>query len=249
MIGRRNDAGVGLEGFRPPHTLKFLLLQHSQELGLKNRAHIGDLIQKERAAGCQLKAPGLALRRAGECPALVAEELGLQEGLRNGSAVDGDERPLGLRPLIMDDPRDELLAGAALPREQDRSRGVQDQFHQAVDVLHFRAFTDQRFELHRLRHGLAQVAIFLRQPLPRRLQLLNQARVLKRQRQLIGERLQQPHILCREDPLALVDGFQDAEDAILGAQRGADDRTRFRAGVHIDITIEAWVTVGIQYDL
>ena len=45
----------------PPDALELLLLQHPQELGLQHRAHVADLVQKERAAGRQLKAPRLAV--------------------------------------------------------------------------------------------------------------------------------------------------------------------------------------------
>ncbi len=45
-IGRRDDAGVGLEHARAAETLEFALLQHAQELRLRRQAHLADFVEK-----------------------------------------------------------------------------------------------------------------------------------------------------------------------------------------------------------
>ena len=71
------------------------------------------------------KRPSLRCASAGERALLVAEELGLEQRLGQGGAVDGDERPLRARAPRVQRPGEELLAGAALAFEQhgDVGRG------------------------------------------------------------------------------------------------------------------------------
>ena len=63
---------------------------------------------------------------AGERAAHVAEQLGLEQRLRQRAAVERDERLLAPQRVEVDRPRDELLAGARLARHQDRAVGARD---------------------------------------------------------------------------------------------------------------------------
>ena len=60
------------------------LLEEAQELGLKRRRHLPDLVEKDRAVVGLFEQPALLLPRVGERAALVAEHLGLEQG--SGSA-------------------------------------------------------------------------------------------------------------------------------------------------------------------
>jgi hypothetical protein len=64
-------------------------------------------------------------RRLGarEGPALVAEELGLEQRLRQRRAVDADERAGVARALVVDEVRDALLPGAALAGDEHGALG------------------------------------------------------------------------------------------------------------------------------
>ena len=75
------------------------LLQHAQQLGLRRQRHLGDLVEQQRAAVGRLEAAVAALDRAGERAALVAEQLRLEQRLRERRAVDGDERLARARVL------------------------------------------------------------------------------------------------------------------------------------------------------
>ena len=67
--------------------------------------------------------PGLRCGRAGERALLVAEQLGLEQVLRDRRAVDRDKRAVGARTERVERAREQLLAGAALAFEQHRRVG------------------------------------------------------------------------------------------------------------------------------
>ena len=66
-------------------------MQHAKQLHLHRRTEFGDLVQEERSAVRQLESPRFAACSAGEGALLVPEQLGLEEVLRQGGAVDGVE--------------------------------------------------------------------------------------------------------------------------------------------------------------
>ena len=85
--------------------------------------------------------PGLDARR--HAP-LDAEELGLEEGLGNGRAVEGQEGGVAARRGGVEEPGDELLAGAALAPHQDadpRRGGPDDEL---LDAPHPRRLPDEK---------------------------------------------------------------------------------------------------------
>ena len=101
-------------------SLEFALLEDTEELGLGGGAQLADLIEEEGSPVGQLEAalfPGLG---AGEGTPLVAEQLGLDQRLRQRGAVDADERPIGPGRVMVQRVGDQLLAGAALTPDQHR---------------------------------------------------------------------------------------------------------------------------------
>ena len=82
------------------------VLQDLQELGLEAVGQQRHLVEEERAAVGHLEQPGLRLVRVRECPALEAEQLGLEQGLGEGGAVDVDERLLRPWPLVVEGARE-----------------------------------------------------------------------------------------------------------------------------------------------
>src|SRR5262249_47722102 len=72
------------------------------------------------AAARLLEATDARAVGAGERAALVAEELRLEQRLRQRRAVHLDQRPLAARRAAVDQPREHLLAGAGLAGEQHR---------------------------------------------------------------------------------------------------------------------------------
>ena len=72
------------------------------------------------------KRPRRSADRAREGAPRVAEELRLQQRLRERAAVLRDELPRPARPVGVDEPREQLLARAGLAEEQHRRVGVED---------------------------------------------------------------------------------------------------------------------------
>src|SRR5262249_56152608 len=72
---------------------------------------------------------------AGEAAALVAEELARDQRLGDRAAVHRDERLAAPRAVLVDRLGEELLAGAALPLQEDAGVGRRD----ARDLLEERA--------------------------------------------------------------------------------------------------------------
>ena len=128
-VGGRDDARVDAARHVLADPADFAFLQHAQQLGLRARRELADLVEKQRAAVRFLEQAGALAHRAGERAARVAEELRFEQVVGERGAVDRAEPAVAPRPETMDRARDELLAAAALPFDQDgkrRARGAQD---------------------------------------------------------------------------------------------------------------------------
>ena len=104
-------------------------------------------------------------RRVGEGPPAVPEELGLEEILGDRAAVDGDEGQRRAAGASVDGARDELLAGAALSRDEDRRLEVGDLRDRPEDVEHLLALREDGLELVLLVDLLSQGAVLAPQRL------------------------------------------------------------------------------------
>ena len=80
-------------------------------------------------------------------PFLVAEQLALQQGFRQGGAVDRDQRPGPADGRLVDGPGHLLLAGAGLALDQHGRRGVGDVGDQLEDRVHPRVLAEDVVEL------------------------------------------------------------------------------------------------------
>ena len=125
------------------------LLDGLEELGLQAERHETDLVEKHGAAVGGLEQAGLGLARIREGATLVAEQLGFEERLRDGGAVDVHEGAGRARPDTVDGPSDQPLAGPRLALDQDgkESRQAAGPLKERADVVSERddrrAFSDQ----------------------------------------------------------------------------------------------------------
>ena len=92
------------------------VLQHAQELDLRGRGQLADLVEEQRPARRLLDEAHAIAHGVGERALEVPEELRLDEPGRDGAAVDGHERRPGARRERVQRPRDELLARPRLAR-------------------------------------------------------------------------------------------------------------------------------------
>jgi hypothetical protein len=120
------------------------LLQDAQQLGLRLQRQLSHLVEEQRAAGGRDDQALAGLRGAGERPALVPEELGLQERLGDRGAVDRHEgagapapgvqlareqllaRPALAVPGALEDRRDQGRHPAVVLDQDDRAAGGVD---------------------------------------------------------------------------------------------------------------------------
>jgi hypothetical protein len=125
-IGRGDDADLGTQHARAaePHELAFL--EDAQQLRLNGRRHFPDFVEEQHAAAGLLDTTGLVGHRSCERAALVPEQLGLEQLIRQRRAVDRHERSLAPSRRMVNESRDHFLARARLAGEQDGRFGLGD---------------------------------------------------------------------------------------------------------------------------
>src|SRR5690606_25237155 len=125
------------------------LLEHAQQLRLELGSELRDLVEEEGAAGGELDPAAASRDGAGEGALLVAEELALEQRLRESGAVHRDEGAgRALAPAVQR-ARDDLLPGAALAEQQHGRLGRSDFAERFDDRLHRRVAPGQRVLLAR----------------------------------------------------------------------------------------------------
>ena len=117
-MGRGQDPDVDRDRLRAADALERHLLEHAQQLGLDLQVDVADLVEEERAAVGLLEPADAVAVGAGERPLDVAEQLALEQALREGRAVDLDERPCRAGAGGVDRRGQQLLARAALAADQ-----------------------------------------------------------------------------------------------------------------------------------
>ena len=91
----------------------FAFFDHTQQARLQHQRHIADFIEKQRAAvGLENLSHPAFLHRAGECAARVAEQLALDQALRDGGAIDRHECLVEPKAAVMQGLGEGFLAGA-----------------------------------------------------------------------------------------------------------------------------------------
>src|SRR2546423_3148827 len=86
-----DDADVGGAVGGVADAAKLAVLQESQKLRLRRQRQLADFVEEERAAVGRLDEAGAVAVGAGERAAHAAEQLALDERLRQRRAVDGGE--------------------------------------------------------------------------------------------------------------------------------------------------------------
>ena len=108
-------------------------------MACSGKRHVADLVEKQRAAVALLELADAAAVGAGEGALLVAEQLAFQQVLRDGGAVEGQERCFAPGAVLVDGPGDQFLAGAALAGDQHGDVLGRDAADGLVHLAHGRA--------------------------------------------------------------------------------------------------------------
>ena len=98
---------------------------------------------------------------AGERAAFVAEQFAFQQRIRDGGAIDGDERFVGAEAVLINRAGNQFLAGPGGAANQDRGGCGRDPSDFLVDGLHRPAFADDG---RLVRPGLAHFHRFGHEP-------------------------------------------------------------------------------------
>ena len=139
LVGRRDQADVGLNRLRSAEPLELARLQHAQQLDLRRQIQLADFVEEQRAAFGQLEAALLRRVRTGERALLVTEQLRLDQIVRQRGAAHLDERLLRARRVVVNGVGDELLAGARFAAQEHRRVGLRHLRDLRVHVVHLAA--------------------------------------------------------------------------------------------------------------
>src|SRR4030095_6435132 len=94
-VGGRDHASLDVDQAVASYARESEILKHVQELGLERQRQLRDFVQIERAAFRVFELPGLAPMGPGDSAPAWPAQLGLEQIVRNRSAVDLDERAVG----------------------------------------------------------------------------------------------------------------------------------------------------------
>ena len=159
-VGRGDDPDVDLDRLDAAKAHELALLDDAQQLGLRLERDVADLVEEDRPLVGELEQPLLRVDGAGESALDVAEQVRLEQVGRQVAGVDGDERAIRPRGVLVQRPRDQLLAGTAFAVDQDGGaarRGLDDQVE---DLPHARAPADDLAEAVRARLEILPSARF-----------------------------------------------------------------------------------------
>ena len=129
-----------------PTGSKVAFLQHTQDLGLGGRRHVAHLVEEQRAAVGLVEAADAIGHGPGEGSLDMAEQFAFQQGFRNGGAIDGDERLVPARAVVVNGAGDHFLAGAAFAGDQHIGAAFADLGDAFDDFAECRAGADQIVE-------------------------------------------------------------------------------------------------------
>ncbi len=133
---RGHDAHVDALAPAAAQAADLAALQGAQQLGLQLEGQLPHLVEEERAALGLLEEARPRALGAGEGPALVAEQLALDEVLGDRPAVEDDQRAPRPRGAGMQGPADQLLARSRLAGHQHAQLGGREPLQQAQDLAH-----------------------------------------------------------------------------------------------------------------
>uniref|UniRef100_A0A0N5A5Z1 PE-PGRS family protein n=1 Tax=Parastrongyloides trichosuri TaxID=131310 RepID=A0A0N5A5Z1_PARTI len=143
-VGGGDDADVDGHRLGAADAVDHPLLNGAQQLGLKAGVHFADFVQQKRAAVGLLELADAARHGAGKGPLLVTEQLGFQQVIRDGGAVDADEGLVRTTRAAVQIAGHHLLTDAAFAGDQDGGFRTRHLIGQLDDRLHRRISRDHR---------------------------------------------------------------------------------------------------------
>src|SRR5262249_52243428 len=133
-VGCGHNAHVHANYLRSTHPEQLLALDDPQYFRLSVGAHFCDLIEEDHAAVGELEETTFELHSSRKSTTLVAEELTLDEGGRDRSAVHFDKRAFGYRTMLVHGTRYQLFAAAGFALDQHFTTGGSNFFNRRIEV-------------------------------------------------------------------------------------------------------------------
>jgi len=128
-VGRGDDTDIDGQGTAATDPLEGLLLQDTQQLGLRLRGQFADLVEENGAAVREFEATLALHGGAGEGALFMTKQLALDQVLRQRGTVHADERLVAARAARVHRARDQFLAGTGLADQQHTRVGGCDDTH------------------------------------------------------------------------------------------------------------------------
>ena len=122
-MGRRDQPDVDLDRRARADRIDLAVLHGAQQLDLHVGRQVADLVEEQRAGMGLDELAGVLFGGAGEGALFVAEQDALDEIVRDGAAIDRDERLRAPLAGALDGARDQFLADARFAFDQDRDVG------------------------------------------------------------------------------------------------------------------------------
>src|SRR5262245_56835602 len=138
LVGGGNDAHVHLEVRSAAYSGELAILEHVEELALERRMQVADLVEKDSPVVGRLELADLELVGPGERPALVTEQLALEQFAGHSGAVDLDEGAALAGAEMMDRARDQILSRPGFPGDQHRHVCASGERDRLSDLEHLR---------------------------------------------------------------------------------------------------------------
>ena len=110
-------------------------LQHAQQLDLEGRRCLADFVEEDGAAVGLLEEADAVLVGAGEGAALVAEQLGFEQLVRQRAAVLDDEALVAATAAVVDGACQQFLAGARFAGDEHRDVVRRHTLRQFADLV------------------------------------------------------------------------------------------------------------------
>lgn len=128
------------------YPLHFAVLQHAQNLCLHRQGHVADLIEENRSAIRVLEDSHLVVRRAGESPLGVPEELAFKERINDRRTVQGHKGLLRHGAATVQRPRSQFLSGASGSMDERRAKVRGHSLDLPEQIQHERTCPDDSLE-------------------------------------------------------------------------------------------------------
>ena len=161
LVRRGNDANIHRDRIIAADALDGAVLQHTQNLGLRRQRHVADLVEEQRALVALLKLADALRAGPGERALFVAEQLALEQALRDRCAVDRQIRFIVALAVLVNGASNQFLAGAALAGDQRRGIRAGQLADHLEHLLHRLAAADNaQVVILRLEQRLARDNLF-----------------------------------------------------------------------------------------